>query len=85
MHKCQPVTQLNALLPSFKAVMIAYCRGELTGKAEKVKCVFEDKKRKNIAEKKQDKLVCVCALFDQPQQDQNFTELSSRFNLQKYH
>lgn len=38
-HKCQSVTQLNALLPSFKVVMIAYCRGEWTGKVEQLECV----------------------------------------------
>lgn len=39
-HKCQSVTQLNALLGSFKAVMIAYCQGEGTGKVEQLKCVY---------------------------------------------
>lgn len=38
-QKCQCVTQLNALLPSFKVVMIAYCRGERTGKVEQLECV----------------------------------------------
>lgn len=91
-HKCQSVTQLNALLPSFKAVMIAYCRGEPTGKVEQLKCVYVWERvfvgvetHRNVEGQIERVCFYVCVQFDQPQQDHNCVSLDFAEHVCRWH
>lgn len=80
-HKCQSVTQLNAPLPCFKAVMIAYGRGERTRTAKQLRvwCWPGCNTRKThggvgaagtSVHISMCACVCMCAMLDLPQQEQ---------------